>query len=85
MNYEGYKGELVSFFENSVNWENIRKHCSKFVAINSKDDPWVGIDNSELFKRKLNAETVVHENRGHYNAKDGVREFPELLELVLSL
>lgn len=85
LTYKSYKGELSSFFEAPIDWENIRKHCKKFVAIHSKDDPWVDIGNNELFKQKLGAKTIVHENKGHYNAKDGVKVFPELLELILNL
>lgn len=85
LDYEGYKGELSSFFGTSINWKDIKKHCNKFIAIHSKDDPYVNFDNSELFKEKLNAQTIIHENRGHYNASDGVKEFPELLELIISL
>lgn len=85
LSYYGYKNELSSFFKTPVMWNNIKKHCEKFVAINSKDDPYVGIKNSDLFKQKLNARTIVHEKRGHYNAKDSVIEFPELLNIILGL
>jgi len=85
LDYEDYKGELSSFFAIPIKWENIRKHCNKFIAIHSKDDPYVNFDNSKLFKEKLNAQTLVHGKRGHYNAKDGVTEFPELLKLIIDL
>lgn len=85
LDYEGYKNELFSFFKHPIDWINIKNHCKKFITINSEDDPYVGIDNSQLFKRKLNAQTIVHRNMGHYNAKDGVRDFPQLLDLVLKL
>lgn len=85
LDYKGYKGELSNFFESPISWGNIKKHCNKFIAIHSKDDPYVNLDNSRLFKEKLNAQTIIHKNRGHYNAKDGVTEFPELLEIITSL
>ena len=81
LEYEGYKNELISFFEVPVNWEKIREHCNKFVAIHSTDDPWVPIKQSTLFQEKLSAKSIMEEGRGHYNDK----EYPIILNAFLDI
>jgi len=83
--YEGYKRELSSFFAKSVDWEKIKKHCKKFVAINSEDDPWVSIKNNKLFQEKLSAKSIIHKNMKHYSGDDGVNELPIVLEELLEI
>lgn len=41
LEYDDYKGELSSFFRIPVDWRKVGRHCHKFVAIHSDDDPWV--------------------------------------------
>lgn len=81
LEYEGYKNELLSFFQTPVDWEDMKKHCAKFVAIHSEDDPFVPITHNVLFQKKLVAKSVVEQGRGHYNDK----EYPVILEAFLSI
>lgn len=85
LDYKGYKGEVKSFFEKPIDWEKIKNNCQNFIVINSKDDPYVNFDNSKLFKDKLNAEIIVHDNMKHYNEGAGFRELPQVLDLILKL
>lgn len=81
LEYEGYENELLSFFAAPVDWEEIKKHCAKFVAIHSEDDPFVRIKHNTLFQEKLGARSIIEQSRGHYNDK----EYPVILETFLSI
>ena len=83
LEYDGYKGELLSFFQIPVNWEEIKKHCNKFVSIHSDDDPWVPVKHNEIFKKKLGAEAIVMHKMKHFSGDDGINELPIALDSVL--
>ena len=78
--------EIKSFVNKPVEWEKIRKHCKKFVAINSDNDPYVPLEHADLFKKELNAEVIIKHNMGHLGgAEDNVFELSDVLEAVLRL
>ena len=81
LEYEGYKDELLSFFQTPVDWEEIKKHCSKFAAIHSTNDPFVSVKHNALFQEKLGARSIIEQGRGHYNDK----EYQVILEAFLSI
>ena len=81
LEYEGYENELLSFFQTPVDWEDMKKHCAKFVAIHSEDDPFVPIKHNNLFQEKLGARSIVEQGRGHYNDK----EYPVILSAFLNI
>jgi len=85
LDFKGYKGELASFFKTPINWEKIKKHCNKFVAIHSDDDPYVPIKHNTLFKEKLGAESIITHNMKHFSGDDGIMELPIALDCVLKL
>ena len=85
LEYEGYKGELKSFFQTSVNWEKVKKHCSKFVAIHSTDDPWVSSKNLKLFEEKLGAKTIMMDKMKHFSGDDGIAKLPIVLKELLEI
>lgn len=85
LEYDGYKGELSSFFQTPVNWEEVKEHCSKFIAIHSDDDPWVPIKHNDIFKEKLGAEALVMHRMKHFSGDDGINELPIALDSVLEL
>ena len=80
----GYK-ELSSFFTTFVDWEKIKSHCDKFVAIHSENDPYVSLHYGELFKENLGAEVIVKHGMKHFSGADGVKELPDALEAVLRI
>lgn len=85
LEYEGYNGELFSFFTTPIDWKKVKKRCKKFISIHSDDDKWVSIKNSDLFKQKLNAETIIAHNMKHFSGDDGVNELPLALDAILKL
>jgi len=80
----GY-GELQSFFAKPIDWERIKLHCKKFVAIHSDNDPYVSLHYADLFKEKLNAEVIVEHNMKHFSGDDGITTLPSALEAILKI
>lgn len=85
LEYAEYKGELSSFFQKSVDWAEIKKHCPKFIIIHSNDDQWVPIKHAHLLKEKLGAQTILQTGMKHYSGDDGIIELPIALESILKL
>ena len=75
--------EIKSFLEKPVEWDKIKKHCNKFVAIHSDNDPHVPVKEGEIFRDKLGAELIIKHNLGHLGIDDNITELPEVLESLL--
>jgi len=80
----GYE-ELESFFKKPINWEKIKSHCKKFIAIHSDNDPFVSLHYGKMFKEKLNAEVIVEHNMKHFSGGDGITELPVVLDALLKI
>ena len=49
-----------------MNFSKIKLKINKIFALFSKDDPYVPINDSKLFSKRLGAEVLVEDNKGHY-------------------
>ncbi len=72
------------WIETPIDWEKIKIHCKKFLAIFSDNDPLVPLTDSQIFEEKLGAEIIVEHNKGHFSGSDGVIELPSALEAIRS-
>lgn len=82
LTFDGYKGELGSFFVSPVNWETINTHSSQFFVLHSKDDGWVDENNYHELKTKLNAGGELQNGFKHYSGDDGIMELPIVLKAL---
>jgi len=73
------------WLETKIDFEKIKKHTNKIVAIFSDNDPDVDIGDKELFEKYLGAKTIVEHNKGHFNDDAGIKELPILLEELLKM
>ena len=80
----GYK-ETEGFFKKPPEWERIRPHCGKFLAIHSDNDPYVPLVFGDILKKELGAKLLVQHNMGHFSGDDGTKELPILLEKILEV
>lgn len=64
--------------------EKIRRNAGHIVAFFSNDDPYVPIENEELFKQRLEAETHVVSGKGHMGRYD-MTEAPQVLNGLLGM
>jgi uncharacterized protein len=81
----GYE-EIKTFFEAPIDFEKAKKHCPKFVAIHSDNDPYVALKNGDIFKEKLCAKVIIKHNMGHFSGKiegeESCIKLPDAVEAV---
>ncbi len=65
-----------------INFEKVKSHCKKFIAIFSDNDPYVPLSNIDLFKKRLNAKTLILKNKGHFDPSHNIDKLPELLNFI---
>lgn len=73
------------FFSKPINWDLIKNHTNKFVAIHSDNDKYVDVKYGDLFKEELNAETIIIHDMKHFSGDDGITQLPEAVESILKL
>jgi len=69
----------------SLDFEKVKSHLPRSVAIFSDNDPWVPRENQEDFKEKLGSEIIIEHDKKHFSGSDGVKELPIVLEKILEL
>ena len=77
--------EIENFFENRVDYEKIKLHCSNFIVINSDDDPYVPMEKGEILRDNLNAKLIVLHEAGHINMGTGYFQLPIALEELIKI
>jgi len=80
---------LRVFFGTQIDFEKIKLHCSKFVAIHSDNDPYVALRYGEIFREKLNAKLIVKHNMNHFSGEiekeESCAELPDVIENLLKM
>lgn len=80
------ESEIVNdWFNNKKNYNLMRKHCKKFVAIFSTDDEFILENNWKQAEEQLDAEVIMVENKGHFADYDEVKDLPEALDAILKI
>lgn len=74
---------VVGQFSKPFDWKRIRENAQKFFVFHSEDDALVSVENGKELAHHLDAELHLEKRAGHFNAKAGYTEFPELLALVV--
>ena len=81
-----YTREVAGQWINTpINFKRLQQLTNKYVAIMSNNDPYVSLDNAEVFKKQLGAKVFIEENKGHISQEDGVDELPSALDVILEL
>ena len=62
------------------NWGAIRPKAKYFAVFQSDNDPYVGLGNGEELAKELGVKLDFIPNAGHFNAKAGYTQFPQLFE-----
>lgn len=76
---EGSIEVVKKWIETPIDFDKVKSHCDKFLAVFSSNDPYVPLSNKELFENNLGAKTIILENKEHFNQ---VSEIPEILEFL---
>ena len=85
LEYDGYKGELSSFFKDPIDWEKIKKHSGKFFIVYSDNDPFVPKQYADELGEKLNVAPIVQHNMKHFSGDDGITKLPIARDLILEM
>jgi hypothetical protein len=72
------------WLETPIDFEKVKSHTDKFIAIFSDNDEDVPLTDKELFEQRLNAKTIVEHDKGHFSDDAGVTELPSALDAILS-
>jgi len=68
-----------------INFNKIKEHTLKFFNFQSDNDLYVDISNNQIFYDNLESKIFILHNKGHLSEEDGVRAFPDLLNLVIQI
>lgn len=71
-----------TFFINGFNYQKIKEKNLPISVVNSTTDPWIDFEKSKDLAAKINGEFIAIQNAGHFMAKDGYTEFPELIKII---
>ena len=91
---ESYKVQTVFCKNNNLYW-SCRSNLPSGLTFgytkvtcegyDSDDDPYVPIENGELFQEKLGAELVIASGMMHFSADEGITEVPVALEKLIEI
>ena len=62
----------------------LKELIDKTIVFTSDNEPEYRIENAKDYATELNGELIILNNKGHFCARDGVIEFPELLDKILN-
>lgn len=68
------------WMETPIDFAKVRSHLGGSAAIFFDDDPFVPLEQKNLFEKELNAKIFVEHGKGHFSPGDGITELPIALE-----
>ncbi len=87
MKKEGREARAIAkpWIETPLDFPAARAAGGKITAIFSDNDPYVPLENKDIFEKELGAHLVLEKHKGHFSGKDGVELLPSALNAVLAL
>jgi len=76
---------LVKYYEGGLDYEKIKLHGGKYIAIASERDDYVHIQSLHEFAEHLGAKTIVNNEWEHFSGQEGIAELPEALNGLLEV
>ena len=73
------------WIEGSIDFNKIKQTANNFTAIFSDNDPYVSLENKDIFEEKLSAKIIVEKNKKHFRKIDNITELPIVLEELLRI
>ena len=68
-----------------LNFDKIKTHLNKSIAIFSDNDPYVPLDNQDDFSNILKSKIIIENSKGHFSGSDGTKELSSAMESVLEI
>ncbi|EKE20590.1 MAG: hypothetical protein ACD_7C00517G0001 [uncultured bacterium] len=84
MNFEDEESKAIAkpWLETPIDLEKVKSATDNITVFMSDNDPFVPLSDKEIFESKLNAKVIVVSNKGHFTQDDGIKELPEILNLI---
>lgn len=79
------KAIAKAWLETPVDLSKVKSIIKNVVAIFSDNDPWVPLDNVDVFKEKLGAKIIIEKKKNHFSGSDNIKELPSALNALLSI
>ncbi len=73
---------LANFVDEPFDWAKIKSHCGAFHLFHSDNDPYIKLSLTETLAQNLGTTVTLVEGAGHFNAKAGYVDFPQLLKKI---
>jgi uncharacterized protein len=70
------------FWETKMNHNQIKEHVKNIVVIHSDNDPYITAITAEDMSKRLGGKFVLIKGGGHFGAKDGFTQLPQILEFL---
>lgn len=81
--------ELKNFFQTPIDFDKIKLHCGKFIALASDDDPYVPLKYGDILEEKLGAKLIVKHAMGHFSGPvddtKSITSLPDVTEAILEM
>lgn len=74
--------EIRNFIDKPFDFNEIKKHISKAVLINSDNDDYIDLRMGHQLQKDLNAELIIKLNHGHFS-RDEVLELPDVVNVII--
>ncbi|KKQ28031.1 MAG: hypothetical protein US43_C0024G0009 [Candidatus Levybacteria bacterium GW2011_GWA1_37_16] len=68
-----------------IDFQKVKLHLPKSIALFSDNDPYVSLDNQDDFRNKLCSKIIIEKQKGHFNEADGVTKLPIVLKSLLEI
>jgi len=74
------------WMETPIDWRKVKSRIvNQPVCIFSDNDPYVPLTEVDMFREKLNAKTIVENDKGHFTSSDNITENPTVISEILKL
>lgn len=83
--FEEEKEIAKPWLETPIDFEKVRAHGGKVVALLSDDDEDAPVEDAGFFEKELGARATILAGRGHFTEADGAWQLPEALASVLEI
>ena len=77
--------QVENFFDKPLNTKLVKDKTDKIIAIHSDNDSYVPIEKAYEIEKELNAKLIIEKSKGHYMAKEGIKNIPVLLTEILEI
>lgn len=73
------------WLEKPIEFTRVKLHTSNFISIFSDNDPFVSLENKNLFKNLLGSKIIVKHKKGHFSGEDNITKLSVVLESLINI